>query len=48
VNQAKTPDLISPGETEPVHGHPREGNLRLFCGVPGHKAMGMDVHITVS
>jgi uncharacterized cupredoxin-like copper-binding protein len=48
VNQAKTPDLISPGENEPVTVTLEKGTYDVYCGVPGHKAMGMDVHITVS
>ena len=48
VNQAKTPDLVSPGENEPVTVTLEKGTYDIYCGVPGHKAMGMDVHITVS
>ena len=48
VNQAKTPDLISPGEQEPVMVTLQKGTYDIYCGVPGHKAMGMDVQITVS
>jgi len=48
VNQAKTPDLVSPGEMEPVTVTLEKGTYDIYCGVPGHKAMGMDVHITVS
>jgi uncharacterized cupredoxin-like copper-binding protein len=48
VNQVKTPDLISPGEQEPVTVTLQKGTYDVYCGVPGHKAMGMDVHVTVS
>jgi plastocyanin len=48
VNQVKTPDLISPGESEAVTVTLQKGTYDIYCGVPGHKAMGMDVHITVS
>ena len=48
VNQAKTPDLVSPGENEPVTVTLEKGTYDVYCGVPGHKAMGMDVHITVA
>jgi plastocyanin len=48
VNQAKTADLISPGESESVTVTLQKGTYDIYCGVPGHKAMGMDVHITVS
>jgi plastocyanin len=48
VNQVKTPDLISPGESEALTVTLQKGTYDIYCGVPGHKAMGMDVHITVS
>jgi plastocyanin len=48
VNQVKTPGLISPGAQEPVTVTLQQGSYDVYCGVPGHKAMGMDVHITVS
>ena len=48
VNQVKTPGLISPGGQEPVTVTLQKGTYDVYCGVPGHKAMGMDVHITVS
>lgn len=48
VNQVKTPGLISPGAQEPVTVTLQKGTYDVYCGVPGHKAMGMDVHITVS
>jgi uncharacterized cupredoxin-like copper-binding protein len=38
ANQAKTPDLISPGETEPVTVTLQKGTYDIYCGVPGHKA----------
>jgi plastocyanin len=48
VSQVKTPDLISPGEKESITVTLQKGTYDIYCGVPGHKAMGMDVHITVS
>jgi uncharacterized cupredoxin-like copper-binding protein len=48
VQQAKTADLISPGESESVTVTLQKGSYDIYCGVPGHKAMGIDVHITVS
>jgi uncharacterized cupredoxin-like copper-binding protein len=48
VNQVKTPGLISPGAQEPVTVTLQKGTYDVYCGVPGHKAMGMDVHVTVS
>jgi uncharacterized cupredoxin-like copper-binding protein len=48
VNQAKTAGLISPGGSEPVTVTLQKGTYDIYCGVPGHKALGMDIHITVS
>lgn len=47
VNQQKTPDLVSPGESESITVSLSKGTYDIYCGVPGHKAQGMDVHITV-
>jgi uncharacterized cupredoxin-like copper-binding protein len=43
----KTPGLLSPGQSGSVTVTLAQGTYDLFCGVPGHKAQGMDVHITV-
>lgn len=48
VNQVKTAGLISPGGQEPVTVTLQAGTYDIYCGVPGHKELGMDVHITVS
>jgi uncharacterized cupredoxin-like copper-binding protein len=48
VNQAKTAGLISPGGQESVTVTLQAGTYDIYCGVPGHKELGMDVHITVS
>lgn len=48
VNHAKTPDLLSPGQSGSVTVTLQKGTYDIYCGVPGHKARGMDVHITVS
>lgn len=48
VNQAKTAGLLSPGQSESVTVTLRQGSYDIFCGVPGHKAQGMNVEITVS
>jgi plastocyanin len=48
VNQVQTAGLISPGGQESVTVTLQAGTYDIYCGVPGHKAMGMDVHITVS
>jgi uncharacterized cupredoxin-like copper-binding protein len=47
VNQMKTPGLLSPGQSGSVTVTLAKGTYDIFCGVPGHKAQGMDVHITV-
>ena len=48
VNMAKTAGLLSPGQSAAVTVTLRKGNYDIFCGVPGHKAEGMNVNITVS
>ena len=47
VSQAKTPGLLSPGQSASVTVTLAKGTYDVFCGVPGHKAQGMDVQITV-
>jgi len=41
VNQVKTAGLISPGGQESVTVTLQAGTYDIYCGVPGHKAMGM-------
>lgn len=48
VNQAKTAGLLSPGQSASVTVTLSKGSYDIFCGVPGHKAQGMNVEITVS
>jgi len=48
VSQAKTPGLLSPGQSGQVTVTLKKGSYDVYCGVPGHKAQGMDLHITVS
>lgn len=48
VSQAKIPGLLSPGQSASVTVTLRKGTYDIFCGVPGHKAQGMNVNITVS
>ena len=48
VNMAKTAGLLSPGQSASVTVTLRKGSYDIFCGVPGHKAEGMNVNITVS
>ena len=47
VNQVKTAGLLSPGQSGSVTVTLAKGTYDIFCGVPGHQAQGMDVHITV-
>jgi len=47
VSQQQTAGLVSPGETESVTVTLSKGTYDVYCGVPGHKAQGMDVDITV-
>jgi uncharacterized cupredoxin-like copper-binding protein len=48
VNMAKTAGLLSPGQSASVTVTLRKGSYDIFCGVPGHKAEGMNVNIAVS
>jgi uncharacterized cupredoxin-like copper-binding protein len=48
VNQAKTAGLLSPGQSASVTVTLSKGSYDIYCGVPGHKAQGMNVNITVS
>jgi uncharacterized cupredoxin-like copper-binding protein len=40
--------LLSPAQSASVTVTLRTGTYDIFCSFPGHKAKGMDVHITVS
>jgi len=44
---AKTP-LLNPGQTATLKVDLKPGTYDLYCSVPGHKAAGMDVKVTVS
>jgi uncharacterized cupredoxin-like copper-binding protein len=48
VSQVKTAGLLSPGQSASVTVTLRKGSYDIYCGVPGHKAEGMNVNITVS
>jgi uncharacterized cupredoxin-like copper-binding protein len=48
VSDAKTQGLLAPGQSGSVTVTLKAGTYDIFCGVPGHKAEGMDVHIKVS
>jgi plastocyanin len=47
VSNQQTPGLLAPGQTGSVTVTLKAGTYDIYCGVPGHKADGMDVHITV-
>ena len=47
VNNMKT-SLLAPGQSGSVTVTLRPGTYDIYCSVPGHKAVGMDMHITVS
>jgi uncharacterized cupredoxin-like copper-binding protein len=47
VSNEKTP-LISPGKTAQLTVELKSGSYDFYCSVPGHKAAGMDVKVTVS
>jgi uncharacterized cupredoxin-like copper-binding protein len=47
-NQVKTAGLLSPGQSASVTVTLHKGSYDIYCGVPGHKAEGMNVNITVS
>jgi uncharacterized cupredoxin-like copper-binding protein len=48
VSDEKTQGLLAPGQSGSVTVTLKAGAYDIFCGVPGHKAEGMDVHIKVS
>jgi plastocyanin len=47
VNNAKTP-LLAAGKTADLKVALGKGTYELYCDVPGHKQLGMDVKITVA
>jgi plastocyanin len=47
VSDEKTQGLLAPGQSGSLSVTLKAGTYDIFCGVPGHKAEGMDVHITV-
>jgi uncharacterized cupredoxin-like copper-binding protein len=47
VDNKKTP-LINPGKTAQLSVDLKSGSYDFYCSVPGHKAAGMDVKVTVS
>ena len=46
VSGEQTPTL-SPGQTATLDVTLEAGSYELYCGVDGHRELGMDVHITV-
>ena len=47
MSDRKTP-TISPGASTAVTVTLQKGSYEVYCPVDSHKAMGMDLHITVS
>ncbi|NUR31303.1 MAG: hypothetical protein HOV83_36575 [Catenulispora sp.] len=47
VTQQSTPTL-QPGDTAPLTVTLQSGTYELWCSIPGHKQLGMDVKIQVS
>ncbi|MGN6430705.1 MAG: plastocyanin/azurin family copper-binding protein [Gaiellaceae bacterium] len=47
VSNGKTP-LINPGKSAKLAVELKSGSYDFYCSVPGHKAAGMDVKVTVS
>jgi uncharacterized cupredoxin-like copper-binding protein len=46
IKMARTKD-ISPGQSAKLNVTFKKGAYDIYCPVPGHKAMGMNVNITV-
>ena len=46
VDDAAT-EMIGPGKTSEVEAELRPGRYELYCSVPGHKGLGMDLEISV-
>ncbi len=47
VNNSATP-TIGPGKTAELRAALGKGTYDLYCSVPGHKGLGMDLKVTVS
>ena len=48
VNKIQTQSLLAPGQSASLTVTLSKGTYDIYCGVPGHKQQGMDVHIKVS
>jgi plastocyanin len=48
VSQAEIQGLLAPGQSASVTVTLSKGTYDVYCGVPGHKQQGMDLHIKVS
>ena len=40
--------MVQPGESGQLTVTPQKGTYELWCSVPGHKELGMDLKIQVS
>jgi uncharacterized cupredoxin-like copper-binding protein len=47
VSDMRTPGTIAPGSSKTLTVTLKNGSYEIYCPVPGHKAMGMDMHVTV-
>lgn len=47
VSDMRIAGTIQPGTTKTLHVTLRSGTYEVYCPVPGHKALGMDTHVTV-
>jgi uncharacterized cupredoxin-like copper-binding protein len=47
VSDMRTPGTIAPGSSKTLTVTLKKGSYEIYCPVPGHKAMGMDMHVTV-
>jgi uncharacterized cupredoxin-like copper-binding protein len=47
VSGTRTAGTIAPGSSMQLTVTLESGSYEIFCPVPGHKALGMDVHVTV-
>jgi uncharacterized cupredoxin-like copper-binding protein len=48
VSDMRTPGTIAPGSSKTLTVTLKQGgSYEIYCPVPGHKAMGMDLHVKV-
>ena len=47
VSDLRTPGTIAPGSSKTLTVTLKKGSYEIYCPVPGHKAMGMDMTVKV-